>query len=40
MFGVEASMEESFCAFVVEKISLFRRLSIPDSASIDPLSWW
>jgi len=40
MFGVRASMEESFRVLVVEKLFLFRRLSIHASSQADLLFWW
>jgi hypothetical protein len=40
MFDVKASMEESFRALVVGKLSLFKRLSIFPSTHVDHLSWW
>jgi len=40
IFGVGTSMEESSYAFVVRKLSLFWRLSIPLSKCVNPLAWW
>jgi hypothetical protein len=40
MFSVGASMEESSCVLVARELYLFKRLSIPTFACVDPLSWW
>jgi hypothetical protein len=40
IFGVGAFVEESSCALVVGKLSIFKRLSIILVAFADPLSWW
>ena len=40
MFGQGASSEESAYALVRGELSLFRRLVIPPSESLDPLAWW
>jgi hypothetical protein len=38
MFSVGASMEESSCVLIVGELYLFKRLSIPTLAYVDPLS--
>ncbi len=40
MFRVGASFKESSRALVTKESSLFMKLSIPSSASKDPLIWW
>jgi hypothetical protein len=40
MFRVGASIEESSQALVIGELSLFKRLSIPSFACVDPLAWW
>jgi hypothetical protein len=40
MFDVGASMEESSQTFITAKISLFQRLSIPQSMCVDLLVSW
>jgi len=40
MFGVGASIEESFQALITRELSLFRKLSIPSSTCADSLAWW
>jgi len=39
MFNVGTSMEEYSQAFVIVELSLFRRLSIPQSTCVDPFAW-
>jgi hypothetical protein len=40
MFGVGASIEESSCALIIKKLSMFKRLPILPFACVDPLAWW
>jgi hypothetical protein len=40
IFGVGEFVEESFQTFFIRKLSLFMRLSIPFSPSINPFVWW
>jgi len=40
MFGVGASIEESFRTLVTRKLFLFRRKSNSSFACGDPLTWW
>ncbi len=40
LFGVGASIEESSRTLVIGELSLYKRLSIPSFACVDPLAWW
>jgi hypothetical protein len=40
MFGAGVLNEESSWALVIGELSLFKRLSIPSSTCVDPLTWW
>jgi hypothetical protein len=40
MFGVGASIEESFQTLIIKELFMFGRLSIFSSTCVDPLTWW
>ncbi len=40
IFGAGASIEESSCALVVGKLSLFRRLFVVLTTCVDPFASW
>jgi hypothetical protein len=40
MLGVGILTEEFSQALVTEKLFLFKKLSIPSFACVDPLTWW
>jgi hypothetical protein len=40
MLGVEISIEEISQTLITKKLFLFKKLSIPSFACVDPLAWW